>query len=206
MLERLDAIDWTALTHAYGPATDLPALIRGLAAESLEEMDVALSDLFGNIWHQGTVYPASAAALPFLYELLDAPGVPDPSRVAFLIASIADGSVYLTRRVSDDKERAMWERILAKQGKTLEGQLAEEAATMAAVRAGVSAGLPRLVRFLNDPEPAVRREVAIALGHHPEHASWLLPAIADALAVEDDPDVRKALGSSQKQLNQNSST
>lgn len=200
MPEPLDSIDWSRLHHAYGPATDVPGLIRGLAAGTLEEMDAALAELFGNIWHQGTIYPASAAALPFLYELLDAPGVPDPSRVAFLIASIADGSVSLTRRVADEKERAMWERILAQQGKTLEGQLAEEKATIEAVRRGVSAGLRRLVPFLKDPEPAVRQEVAIALRHHPEHADWLLPAIVDALAIEDDPDVRKALGSSQRQL------
>ncbi len=205
MLERLDEIDWSALTHAYGPATDLPGLIRGLAAGSLEQMDEALTDLFGNIWHQGTIYPASAAALPFLYELLDAPGVPDPSRVAFLIAAIADGSVYLTGRILDEKQRAMWERILTEQGQTLEDRLAEEQATMAAVHAGVSAGLPRLARFLDDPEPDVRREVAIALGHHPEHASWLLPRIAEALAVEDDPEVRKALGSSQRRLRQDPS-
>ena len=32
MLERLHTVDWNALTHAYGPAGDIPGLIRALAA------------------------------------------------------------------------------------------------------------------------------------------------------------------------------
>ena len=33
MLERLHNIDWSSLTHAYGAATDVPGLLRALAAD-----------------------------------------------------------------------------------------------------------------------------------------------------------------------------
>ena len=35
MLEGLDAINWQQLTHAYGPATDVPDLIRKLTSPSI---------------------------------------------------------------------------------------------------------------------------------------------------------------------------
>ena len=30
MLDGLDAVDWSALAHAYGPAADVPGLLRAL--------------------------------------------------------------------------------------------------------------------------------------------------------------------------------
>ena len=78
MLEGLDAIDWSSLTHAHGPATDVPELLRSLLSEDPDVRLQALAELVEKIWHQGTVYPASAAAIPFLFELLTHPDVHDP--------------------------------------------------------------------------------------------------------------------------------
>lgn len=89
MLEGLAAIDWTDLRHAYGNAGDVPALLHALASDESTVRDEALSGLFSNILHQGTVYSATAAAVPFLYELLSASSVSSKSDVAFLIACIA---------------------------------------------------------------------------------------------------------------------
>jgi hypothetical protein len=76
MLDGLDAVDWSALEHAYGAATDLPELLRQAATESAEEAEEALRELYGCIMHQGTVYPATAAAVPFLDIVLAAPAIP----------------------------------------------------------------------------------------------------------------------------------
>ncbi|MFC1406460.1 MULTISPECIES: hypothetical protein [Streptacidiphilus] len=62
----LDEVQWQALNHAYGPAEDLPALVRALYQGDEEIIDEAIYELHGNIWHQGTVYEASAPAVPFL--------------------------------------------------------------------------------------------------------------------------------------------
>lgn len=64
-LEELDRITWDELTHAYGPASDVPALLRAVL-QGGEDADEAWNDLHGNIWHQGTVYEATAPAIPFL--------------------------------------------------------------------------------------------------------------------------------------------
>ncbi|MFY0535768.1 hypothetical protein [Nannocystis pusilla] len=49
MLERLDTIDWTAVHHAYGPATDTPDALRGLLADDPEQRQRALRQLWGTL-------------------------------------------------------------------------------------------------------------------------------------------------------------
>ncbi len=62
MLEHLDEVAWRELHHAYGPADNVPGLIRKLTAGSDADRQRAVDDLFGSLVHQGTVYEASAAA------------------------------------------------------------------------------------------------------------------------------------------------
>ena len=65
-----DGIDWSDLQACYGPATSVPALLQQLASRQADERSDAISDLWGCLCHQGTVYEASAAAVPFLFAEL----------------------------------------------------------------------------------------------------------------------------------------
>ncbi|MFF2616567.1 hypothetical protein [Kitasatospora sp. NPDC058046] len=58
--------DWSRLHHAYGSAEDVPALLDRIAAEPSAEL---WNDLWSALCHQGSVYPASFAALPWLADL-----------------------------------------------------------------------------------------------------------------------------------------
>ncbi|KAJ7068530.1 hypothetical protein C8F01DRAFT_613514 [Mycena amicta] len=71
----LDDVDWTLLVHAYGPAIDVPVLLRRLATPNLSDEDLQgiIWTFYGNIYHQGTRYPATVATIPFLLSILDAP-------------------------------------------------------------------------------------------------------------------------------------
>lgn len=91
-LDGLDQVNWSAVKDAYGPATQIPALLR--AAVSLDPIhrQFAYEMLFQTIWHQGNVYSATATAIPFLYNLLDADGPHDKLAIAYLIACIAMAS------------------------------------------------------------------------------------------------------------------
>lgn len=71
MLEGLDSVDWSTLTHAYGEADNVPVLIRELASPFPEFWKQALDDLRGCIMHQGTVYEATVFVVPFFIELLE---------------------------------------------------------------------------------------------------------------------------------------
>lgn len=70
VLDGLDAIDWATLHGAYGPAGEVPGLIRALASRDGETAARARGRLEGWISHQGTTYSASPPAVPFLAELL----------------------------------------------------------------------------------------------------------------------------------------
>jgi hypothetical protein len=145
MLENLDAVDWASLTHAFGDATDVPGLLRSLLSSDSQVREETMGELFGNIWHQGTVYPATAAAVPFLYELLNAPEVQDKADIALLLACIADGSGYLEVHAVGDFGEPTWRKMLGEEGKSLEDEVAREAAETALVRRAASAGLRDLL-------------------------------------------------------------
>ncbi|MFF9345991.1 hypothetical protein [Streptomyces sp. NPDC014734] len=60
--------DWPQLSHAYGSAEDIPALLALIASEPEPEL---WNDLWSALCHQGTVYPASFAALPWLADMAE---------------------------------------------------------------------------------------------------------------------------------------
>lgn len=191
MLEGLDAIDWASLRDCNGgSATDVPVLLRALVTEEEGVHLDVWAELLDLLWHQGTVFPASAAALPFLFELLTHPDVPDKGPFVELIAAIATGEAGLLGAVRRDGEER-WRRILAQQGRSLDQELAEAEATEQAIHAAVSAGLRHLVPYVNDVEHQL--PVAQVLGRFPEHASWLVPAIEAALPSVADTQVRRVI-------------
>jgi hypothetical protein len=67
-LEDIHEIDWSAVHHAYGPATDVPELLTSLARG--ENLKNVCWELWGNLFHQGTTYQASHVAVPFLWRIL----------------------------------------------------------------------------------------------------------------------------------------
>lgn len=91
MLEKLDYIDWSELHHAYGTAEDVPDQLRALINERPGLNQGALWELFGNIWHQGTVYEATAYAVPFLIELAGNRSTPNRLGILHLLSVIAQG-------------------------------------------------------------------------------------------------------------------
>jgi hypothetical protein len=195
MLEGLDAVDWGSVEHAYGPATDVPDLLRALRSDSFEDRRSAFDALFANIIHQGTVYDATALAVPFIIELLNAPDVLDTESLALLLASIAEGRGYLEVHIQF-RDRAFWERLLAKKGTNVVAQLERERETVKRVRRAVQPGLDLLLPFLSKGSSDTRVAVASGLAKFPERAGELVPALEAALATEKDGEVRAQIAES----------
>lgn len=66
----LDSERWSTLSHAYGSAGDVPAKLREIKRRGFDvETDADL--LWGDLCHQGTVYTATYAAVPHIFELID---------------------------------------------------------------------------------------------------------------------------------------
>jgi hypothetical protein len=92
MLEGLSAIPWAELDHAYGSAEEVPLWLRQLAAEDAGVRDRAMRQLENCLEHQGTLWPATAAAVPFLVELLQEQGIQVKAQILPLLAANASGA------------------------------------------------------------------------------------------------------------------
>ena len=66
VLSGVDDIAWGELEHAYGAADDVPTRLRALVSGDADE---AVGELFSSICYQGSVYPATVRAVPFLARI-----------------------------------------------------------------------------------------------------------------------------------------
>ena len=133
-LEGLDEMDWAGLRDAYGPATDIPALLRAFVSVDPGDREFADQLLCQTLWHQGNVYSATAEAVPFLYNLLEDGGPHDKRAVAGLIGLIADGLPPFVHCADDPEQYAFWDDIFRPQGKSLEDEIAAGRHVLADVR------------------------------------------------------------------------
>src|SRR5690606_9436892 len=90
-MSSLQLVDWSMLHHAYGVAADVPGLlerIRMFPEESDWQAEPWFS-LWSALYHQGDIYSASIAAVPFIVSALAA--APDKATLSFYLlpASIA---------------------------------------------------------------------------------------------------------------------
>jgi hypothetical protein len=88
----LSSIDWEALRHAYGSAGDVPDLLQELSGNSEQAREAAIDQLWSSLCHQETVYSASAATVPFLFDAARSPRLSDTQR--YLLLSLV---VYIGR-------------------------------------------------------------------------------------------------------------
>jgi hypothetical protein len=167
MLSGLDAVEWHALSHAYGVAVDVPDQLRAVAGGDHSSAEQALYELYGSLWNEGTVYSATAAALPFLVELATAGSLETSLRVdvAVLLARIGAAS----RGDSGDRRRAS--EALEQSRASLAGLLDAEQPDIRVAAAGLAAIFPTparawvsRLRQLRDSEgdPLVRAHFSIA--------------------------------------------
>ncbi|MFD8080872.1 hypothetical protein ACFV4F_04140 [Kitasatospora sp. NPDC059722] len=189
-LDGLDDIDWAALNHAYGPATDVPGLLRDLTSPDPAERDHALDALYGGVHHQGDVYDSTLACLPFLCALAAAPAVADRGSLLTLLDSIGESAARraeLADHLPDPQAVVTRAQETGCWGDDLElayGLLAREA---------LEQRLPGLTALLADAEPDVRAAAAVLLaGRHTRPATVLDLITTPAAAEEHDPTVRHA--------------
>jgi HEAT repeat protein len=215
MLEGLSDVPWAGLEHAYGSAADVPDLIRALRAADPDVRKKARWQLYGNIFHQGTRYEASAYAAPFLLELLADPATPDRTDILGLLTSLAIGydeawlpdgfpvASYRERAVGgeellraaptptddddDDGRYEYWDSLDQPQQDRLFAHI--ELAVYDAVRAGV----PLLCGLLADDDRQMRVAAAYALAWFGEDAATSAAPLTSAVSDPHAPVAATAL-------------
>ncbi|MEZ4458324.1 MAG: hypothetical protein R3E66_01085 [bacterium] len=169
VLEGIEALDWAQWHHAYGPATDVPSCLRALTDADLDAADEAKWQLYGNLWHQGTIYEATGHAVPWLIRLLDDPMV-DHAWLLTYLGHIAMGSSYNAQHAGLDFINASTDEY--------QEQMAQELAWVKAARDRLVEGRPSFVRMLTHDDPAVRSSVL-----------YVYACLGGALPIEDVRDL-----------------
>ncbi|MFI8293075.1 PBS lyase [Streptomyces sp. NPDC085614] len=178
MLTGIEEVDWASLGHAYGPADDVPELLRGLASADPAERELALDGMYGSVHHQGDVYDSTLACIPFLLELVADPEIQDRGAIVELLTSI--GGIDLG---GDDELDEL----------DPEDEDFPPAANYAMAAAAVAAGADVFLGLAGDPDPEVRLAAPCALASlHPEPGR-VLNLLRERLTVERDTEVRLAL-------------
>ena len=98
MLDKLDAVPWASLEHAYGSAEDVPGLLRKLLDPDPKVRSNTLWTLYGNVYHQGSRYPATPYVVPFLVEMCARHDVPNRSDLLRLWGNLITGYFSVQER------------------------------------------------------------------------------------------------------------
>lgn len=167
MLAGLEDVDWRGLAHAHGVAADVPDQLRAVAGDDPQAAEQALYELYGSLWADGSVSPATVAALPFLAALAAAPGLDPGRRVDLLVLLARIGAA--DQGEGDDRRRvaAALDREGERLGVLLDSEDPQVRAAVAGL-AGVLASPPRAwarrLRGLRDAasDPLVRTHLSVA--------------------------------------------
>lgn len=171
LLSGLNDIDWYALGHAYGDASDVPDMIRGLLSADKDRRDEAWSELFGSVRHQGDMYDSTPVVVPFLVELLDHSEVPGKDEILQGVRYWAPDTWSHRLRVRDFE------------GTGFPAQTCR----------AIAQGLPVYQRLLRHEDSEVRVQAARVLTLCVPESETAGEAVREALLAENAPAARRDL-------------
>jgi hypothetical protein len=190
LLAGIDDIHWHDLRHAYGPADDVPNLLRLLLSDDENVRDDAWHELYSTVWHQNDIYEATAYVVPFLLRMLSYDGPPGKASVLGFLTTVAEGCSGLESHVQSEEETIRWREILAKKGQDLETELRKGRSAVEATRHAVSEGVPIYFELLNHQDAEIRRLCLNALACSHERAGEIVPLLCALLLTVQDADTR----------------
>ncbi|MFE0470375.1 hypothetical protein ACFW2V_02005 [Streptomyces sp. NPDC058947] len=152
-LTALDRVPWGDIQDSTGSAAAIPVLLGGIACGDADTARSALNDLRKRICQFGfVVEQATAATVPFLWELANHPQVTVRAQIIQLLKSIADARQW-------ESTAAVYPKLLNHQ----ENPVAWERAARQAVRAR-SGELDRLMADEDTEIAEATTELARSLG------------------------------------------
>lgn len=194
MLEGLDTVDWSNLIHAYGDASDIPNDICELLSDAEDIREKALWRLFGNIYHQGTRYTATVAAIPFLTDAVLARRTPQTPKIIGLLAAIAEptsAQLIEQQSTADDFRSEMIAQEVA-----LDTEVRAECAEFgfwptveSKVYDGVSEQVLRIWHLFEDADPAIPEAMTNLVRHFPHHWQNAFPHIKKLLEAAPSGEI-----------------
>ncbi len=194
-LDRLDEIAWSTLDHAYGPADDVPELLRALVSTNPAKRAIARDSLHASLDHQGVQRTeATLRAIPFLTGLVADPATPDRAALVRLLAELAvgdtcwflhDGIHPTFQNECDGAARAQACAVVRGRSFATRGfpslidnrlELGEDSG-LRKIYDAVADGVPSYLAALDGADPALRIALPFLLGFLTPRAAASAPAL-----------------------------
>ncbi|MEM8531540.1 MAG: hypothetical protein AAGF95_11900 [Chloroflexota bacterium] len=176
-------IDWAQLDHAHGEATDVPALLRALLSDTYAHRDFALELLFETVWHQGSIYRASAYAARFLMQLLTYDETPCKEGILYLLSAFAEGYYGHVEQKEDTQENQLQLGSYIDTLNTItDAKLRLERKTQAVV----AQGIPLFLELSTHSDPEIVMAALDTLSRLPDYAATITPHLEARLVQKAD--------------------
>lgn len=111
----LTDVDWASLEDAYGSATETPLYLEAITSDDDGDVAYGAYGLYSATTHQGSVFSASGAAIPFLTELV----ARDNATAMAYLARIAVGETHFVATPSDLDARSEYAPVVAAHGEVI---------------------------------------------------------------------------------------
>ncbi|HAS46119.1 MAG TPA: hypothetical protein DCS93_36900 [Microscillaceae bacterium] len=172
---KLYEVDWQNTSHAYGSATDVPQLLMKICVANVEVRKSAWWHLYGNLFHQGTRYPATVLAIPFFIELLDYEGVPDKHKILQYLTHCLLGYPEAYIHQPPNYEVDFFSTTYDEEG------------VQAGLYEAISKGISRYTKFLNEGNDEEKQAAIFLLAWFYPLKDKALPALKYFIEEEENP-------------------
>jgi hypothetical protein len=187
LLVGLHDIDWAALDHAYGPATDTPRHFERLLAKTSRTRRDALRALRHSVFHQSGGYSASPDALRVLLSLVSRSEVPQRPGLLELVCELGVVVGHRHLIATGWVDPVPWlERWYGRDDSTALDSFLRCVADF-------QDAAPIFVRLLGEQPASLRWWSAFALAWIPRHRAVSLPRLLEHHRRERHPKVRAAI-------------
>lgn len=193
MLEGLDKVDWSNISHSHGPANEVPNWIKDLTSKSSNLKKKALENINDFLCHQGSVYPASLYAVPFFIELLNAENIDIKIKIEILdlIRIWADGAATNKNKqsknfsIEPDKE-VVWQLHTEQLRKIIAQQWERNQQLETNINFAASKGIDIYLKLLEHHNSEIRRLSVLLLTCFWQESSKIVPYFLALLKKEKD--------------------
>lgn len=189
-LENLDNINWAGMNHAYGPATDVPDQLRAMASGNAKTQRKAIKSCYSNIYHQGTVYEATAYAVPFIVEILET--TPDEKlkpEILDLLYHLSHGYSYI-----DVHQHIDWAyNQETRESDEFKAELQRELSWVKAAYEAVADYYEVYLRFLESDDDKTKMMAVVLLSGLHTKSDEVLPRLLVVLEAESNPEIQSVI-------------
>jgi hypothetical protein len=209
-----ESVDWASL-EVYGPPEEVPVALNAIWSPDPQRRTLGYEYLRDRLVHQGSRCPASAAAVPFLIDVVADPQAPDRFVACSMLKLIALGEEEFTlnerpdfahlRREAARKATMTVEELKAEEAAWIEAAADPELRAAREQRAryanvetdrlterwdveaydAVRAGVPVYLDALSIDHLGTRIHAAQLLAYFPEEAASIVPALIPLIGGED---------------------